>query len=459
MTLRDDSNSSLRARLAEIDTQLGQLHSAELESDNHEIKRLEVERKAVAETLNSIVYPILSLPVEITSDIFNHHFNQLFKAPRDELPLVDLDTATIAGPLFLSHVCSTWRSIAIGMPSLWCRVRETSRVADRRKLLEYWLPLTRGNMLYLDITSDPSQTARLFPTIAQYSHSWRSFGCSLQFPVPFPIDTVYGRIPLLQALEVCGDLATQSSEVTHITAFSDAPELRSSSGALNQQTLRLTPNLEELTVDVFNPFEARPSPPIILRHVHKLCVPDDFGQAWEFFPYVTLPGLQTLDITSRVTEEGDAELLSAFLNRCHCVLESISFFCFYSGQISALESTTMRNVSQVSIRPWFWRLRNLKQFFARIASDSAFLPNLQSLEILSRLGMTHLPYAEVAEMLSARWYNRGDAARLHFFRIVCMNGSADPIPHAYMNAELRGLMDDGLEIRIESIDTGEEFCE
>ncbi|KAK7063525.1 F-box domain-containing protein [Favolaschia claudopus] len=456
------TNSWLRVRLAEIDTQLGQLQSAQLESDKHEVKRLEVERNAVAEVLNSIVYPILSLPVEITSDIFYHHLNQ--QAPRDELPLVDLDKATIVGPLVLSHVCSTWRSIAIDMPSLWCRLRETSSVADRRKLLEYWLPRTRGNMLYLDIASDPTQTARLFPTVAQYSHCWRTFGCSLQFPVPFPIDTVYGRIPLLQALEICGELATRSSEVTHITAFSDAPELRKVelrrfqprwislpwaqltnlalcvvSFAQATETLRLTPNLEELTVDLFNPF-AHPPPP------SSYVI---FGQTWEFFPYVTLPGLQTLDITSRITEEDDDKVLITFLDRSQCTLESISFFCFYRGPISALESITMRNVSKISIRPVYWSLGRLEQFLLRIASDPTFLPNLQSLEISPSIDMTDIPYAKVAAMLSARWYGRGNAAKLRFFRMICMNGSADPLRHASMNPELRGLMDDGLEISIE----------
>ncbi|TDL15260.1 hypothetical protein BD410DRAFT_699396, partial [Rickenella mellea] len=53
--------------------------------------------------------PILRMPCEITSEIFEHCL------PEDEFPQPSVTSA----PVLLSRVCSTWRKQAIGTPYLW----------------------------------------------------------------------------------------------------------------------------------------------------------------------------------------------------------------------------------------------------------------------------------------------------------------------------------------------------
>ncbi|KAJ7708533.1 hypothetical protein B0H16DRAFT_1261004, partial [Mycena metata] len=60
--------------------------------------------------LDSITYPVLTLPPEITSEIF------LLCLP-DERTTGVVDPREV--PLLLAHVCRAWRQIAISLPALW----------------------------------------------------------------------------------------------------------------------------------------------------------------------------------------------------------------------------------------------------------------------------------------------------------------------------------------------------
>ncbi|TDL15271.1 hypothetical protein BD410DRAFT_732985, partial [Rickenella mellea] len=55
------------------------------------------------------VAPVLQLPCEITSEIFQHCL------PEDGLPQPSIRSA----PILLSFVCSTWRELSIRCPRLW----------------------------------------------------------------------------------------------------------------------------------------------------------------------------------------------------------------------------------------------------------------------------------------------------------------------------------------------------
>ncbi|KAF8175470.1 hypothetical protein K438DRAFT_1608588, partial [Mycena galopus ATCC 62051] len=59
------------------------------------------------EELDSIVYPVLSLPPEITSHIF------IQSLPEDTRP------SPRSAPLLLVQICRSWRVIAIATPDLW----------------------------------------------------------------------------------------------------------------------------------------------------------------------------------------------------------------------------------------------------------------------------------------------------------------------------------------------------
>ncbi|KAF8125242.1 hypothetical protein K438DRAFT_1458142, partial [Mycena galopus ATCC 62051] len=75
----------------------------------------ERELEECFETLHQIVYPILTLPNEITSEIF------VCCLPSSDSLL--LTTNPHHAPMQLLRVCSEWRSIAMATPRLWIDLR------------------------------------------------------------------------------------------------------------------------------------------------------------------------------------------------------------------------------------------------------------------------------------------------------------------------------------------------
>ncbi|KAJ7506664.1 hypothetical protein B0H11DRAFT_2322999 [Mycena galericulata] len=114
-------NANLRARLAELDSAISE-HRLRI----HELEGI---RKPIQLELDRVVYPVLTLPPEITSDIFCQC-----------LPLREWNSTysfdTHEAPLLLLQVCATWRSIAISTPRLWAHLHLYIRKPPIRKGIE-----------------------------------------------------------------------------------------------------------------------------------------------------------------------------------------------------------------------------------------------------------------------------------------------------------------------------------
>ncbi|KAJ6480949.1 hypothetical protein C8R45DRAFT_905564, partial [Mycena sanguinolenta] len=119
-------NSRLRLRFSDIESQLLQMDNSEddpppdrrttrqgtrmKQERKRELKReLMMEKAIIEDSLRLIIYPILTIPVEITSEIFLHCLPAIEAA----LP------STNSAPLLLGRICQTWRDIAYSNPRLW----------------------------------------------------------------------------------------------------------------------------------------------------------------------------------------------------------------------------------------------------------------------------------------------------------------------------------------------------
>ncbi|KAJ7098605.1 hypothetical protein B0H15DRAFT_771834, partial [Mycena belliarum] len=100
-------NADLRARLAEAEALLAE----------HKLRSQELEdaRQVIQRELDKIVYPVLTIPSEITSEIFIQCLppSPAFSAEEKEGP------SPSVAPLLLLQICREWRSIAIATPQLW----------------------------------------------------------------------------------------------------------------------------------------------------------------------------------------------------------------------------------------------------------------------------------------------------------------------------------------------------
>ncbi|KAJ7280806.1 hypothetical protein C8J57DRAFT_1124314, partial [Mycena rebaudengoi] len=94
--------SDMRRSISELDARILALEEA--------LGAAKLERQDLQTRLDAYKYPVLTLPTDITSEIFVH-----FLPPYPEHP----PPTGPASPEFLAHICQAWREIALSTPRLW----------------------------------------------------------------------------------------------------------------------------------------------------------------------------------------------------------------------------------------------------------------------------------------------------------------------------------------------------
>ncbi|KAJ7489447.1 hypothetical protein FB451DRAFT_1023911 [Mycena latifolia] len=107
-----------------------------------QIAQLQEKRQNAQRQLDSIVYPVLTLPPEITSEIFLHCLPTSYTDR--EWNSVESSEA----PMLLSHVCRRWREVAISTHALWAAIEFN---APSPELFTTWLERAGGYPLALNL--------------------------------------------------------------------------------------------------------------------------------------------------------------------------------------------------------------------------------------------------------------------------------------------------------------------
>ncbi|KAJ7088204.1 hypothetical protein C8R43DRAFT_1082400 [Mycena crocata] len=417
----------LRASLAEINQEMADVHQrmAELQAKLAHLFEL---RKPILASLQAIFYPVATLPTEITAEIFVHY----------------VDTAHIGGvggtiadpprlkggghgPLLLASVCRAWREIALGLQSIWSRM-EIFTIPDylwaTEKLIQCWLPRAGSHALDIDI-GIPEVTNFLVTTLAPYSPQWEAFACGVDAPATFPAgELIRGRLPLLRKLELA--LCVPEEEVdTPLSVFADAPELRQVrliDYTLDSVTLPwaqltdlklsgqdpfdcirillLTPNLETLSVSARR-LLSQPTP-IHLPRLHSLKLQDNFD-SYELLRCLTVPALThlELDYLSRPLWPP----IVHFLRRSACSLRTLTLRAPDVDAALAL-FRVVPTLRTLHVADATWSEGALTMLCDALVQIPGFLSNLRSLVLNPCTTAVELPYAELADMLAARWAGR-----------------------------------------------------
>ncbi|KAJ7119444.1 hypothetical protein C8R44DRAFT_788092 [Mycena epipterygia] len=217
----------LRSRLVELD--LGISHFTGGPSQLLRPNRLIEERYVVRRALDSIFYPILTVPPEIMEEIF------VFCLPEDRGEPVVPDPSV--APLVLLNVCTHWRNVALSTPRLWCSIRVNLRLQhfnNSLPLLECWLARAKSRPLsvavvYMTYEENPSPDI-LIESLTRSSEQWQDVRLELPFKDLQRLDGIEGHVPLLRKLLIGPTDAffagMQGMRISPITAFSDAPLLR-----------------------------------------------------------------------------------------------------------------------------------------------------------------------------------------------------------------------------------------
>ncbi|KAJ7498523.1 hypothetical protein FB451DRAFT_1548375 [Mycena latifolia] len=431
------SNASLRAQASE--------HI--LAISHHELLLSEIQRQ-----LDSIVYPVLTLPHEITSEIFKH----CLPATR---ALHSLDPSE--APLLLLHVCSAWREIALATPALWATL-DLNAVYVRRHfsaIFDTWLARARQRPLSVKIVGPLFEIANF----DSFSASFRRHACGIQsLKLDITVDSVedlekmdtdlLGLIfPLLQSLSIRllangrEDLSVPSS----INLFHDAPllqEVLSFDGppyfiALPWQqltkftgqtytiadcldALRLMPNLVEVRFALLQE-EASNGDHTSVSHLkiesftlfEWLCEESGtYANSTEVLAFLTIPGLQTLGILNPDSDVFDDAVLDSFLSRSAPPLRRLVI----RGDIEIRFTSLLAVPGLTDLEIWRPSSVFVALFFQFFGDEESIIPKLQTLSFLGCDGDASV--SDIVEMAAAPIADRRKAgdkfAPLQSFRVV-----------------------------------------
>ncbi|KAJ6569270.1 hypothetical protein B0H19DRAFT_1373499 [Mycena capillaripes] len=407
--------NALRVRLVEIDGEMAKLQT-----------RLDQLARdlPIANALDSLVYAILTLPAEISAEIFLQYVAE------HPLHLPDSYTSLSRPPL-LACICRTWRQIALNLQEIWSDIT-VERIATK-PLLQCCLARAGGSPLALDMDFRGENAECLFTAAAQYCMQWETLRTSLDIPLAFPMEQVKGRILRLRKLVLIPYL-NDFDTTTPVTAFCEAPQLREveldeisltsitlpwaqlthlACGRINVaqvvEMLLETRHLEKLTLHwLRNPSSDAIPAPLPLPSIRALVIADD--TSLDFLESVTLPTLEILDIGSG-SHSGLPQVLRLFA-RSGCQLRSISISDadhYFSLPILEAMPTVSELHLFMEIDDGWSGERDLIPFLKRLATDTEFLPNLQMLSMewdlrMVPLGLVEMLHEELVEMLESRRY-------------------------------------------------------
>ncbi|KAF8188253.1 hypothetical protein K438DRAFT_1972440 [Mycena galopus ATCC 62051] len=471
---------ALRNRLAEIDGQTADLQE--------KLLRLAAERKPIAEALQSVIYPILTLPSEITAEVFIQYVDNPYIGGTDPILFPpDSDSTPGSSPLLLASVCRAWRDIALALRPIWSSIRlRTSEhaIPSTEKLLQCWLPRSGGHPLDISMARSADVRDVLCTFLAPYFPQVQKFFCSVYIPVTFPSDLLRGRVPCLRRLvaELNAFPEDLDGLPSPLTAFADAPELREvtlsnfplqwialpwvqltkleligQSPNKAVEILHGTPNLDTLSLQLVDLLDMpdMPPTPVQLAHLHTLVFHEYHQSNIHILDHTTLPALEHLELSA--VPRSMSTRFAAFIARSGCVLRSIAFIAVDSNPVVDF-LRVVPTVSVVRVKNASWNF-SYNHFFEIIAHEPQFIPNVRFLSINPCMRAVEIPYAVVAAMLASRWHGRGDGdggVRLESFELVIAPANSfEPVPNVAEVQQgldaLRALEADGLKINIRSL--------
>ncbi|KAJ6456439.1 hypothetical protein C8R45DRAFT_578346 [Mycena sanguinolenta] len=188
--------------------------AAQIRNLKQSLSAMRAEQAEAQERLDNYKYPVLTLPNEITSEIFVHFLPIFPDAP----PLTGL-----ASPTTLTHVCHKWRAIALTTPALWRAIRlcykDRMRGYQLQRIADTWISRSGSCPLSIEIDLGgydflpPLFTETMAIAVTRSEH----LGLCDVTPHPHP---KIGPMPFLRSL----DLMFEPNDEVHTY---DAPQLRS----------------------------------------------------------------------------------------------------------------------------------------------------------------------------------------------------------------------------------------
>ncbi|KAJ7280841.1 hypothetical protein C8J57DRAFT_1464227 [Mycena rebaudengoi] len=325
----------IRGSILELDTRILTLEEAALIA-------AKLERQDLQTCFDAYKYPILTLPTDITSEIFVH-----FLPPYPERP----PAIGLSSPHILGQICWTWREIALSTPRLWRAIElrlPTKYPTKALDLLRTWLLRSKKCPLSISLPCSTRQLEVDFiQAIIPHSERWEYIDFKLPieslrligayFPllrslalgpthymvVPDSLDAIspFSKAPLLTQVTlhntfVPSEIQLPWSQLTSISA-------RFLSSAECTEILQHSAALREFRCDYVKVDAGNLLPVAPLRYLHSLNLGGGSGHQ-QLLEVLTTPALQHLMIPDILDDT--IPNINALISRSHCTLASLRIF-------------------------------------------------------------------------------------------------------------------------------------
>ncbi|KAJ7620664.1 hypothetical protein B0H17DRAFT_1113604 [Mycena rosella] len=299
------------------------------------------ERPEIQAPCDTQPYPVLKLPPEIVSEIFEH-----FLPGYPEF----IPTDGILSPFLLCRICRQWRQIALSTPTLWRSIQiDDTESDDQLEHLKTWLARSGDCPLAISIIGNGSKQSLLLQAALLHCRRWEHIEICVSFEA---FGVIQGDMPLLRHLRF-GPTELPSELAPALTLFDRAPQLKSVilTGCFLPSILHLpwaqlthldgeclyeyectevfgqATNLVRCTIGVCSSAEPYTPLPVahVLPHLRHLILFATDGDAclMMILDNVTLPALRTLRVAEPSLDTKPLDSLSTFISRSQCTLEEL----------------------------------------------------------------------------------------------------------------------------------------
>ncbi|KAJ7167656.1 hypothetical protein C8R46DRAFT_254455 [Mycena filopes] len=440
------STAALRRRLVELDSKI--IEQTQL------LVALERDRAAVhKELLDTAKFPVLTLPVELTAEIFSHCLPPL---ERLRMPIEATPPLRQFAPMMFLAICRSWRQIALGTPGLWKTLSlhlyplDRSQPGEAERFAAEWLGRATGYPLSIVCYTSPDDTP--FPTsllrdiIQRYANKLEYLDIYSSQDDVRQLELESIAFPILQRA-VIGDAYVDTDLEDLVPIFSNAPrlsnlefscdtlfsaytfpslQLTKFEGAITTlEIFAISPNLLEVKCAMTGQLPETTSITVHDRLVSLSVVAPEMGHSTDMFPYLTLPALRSLHILD--SDVLDLRSISSFLVRSAPPLKQLSLdveevethrdinrcLIHVAGTLEDLEFISVCHYALVGMLERLHLPHTYKK------------PHRYSLPHLRTLTLTDSPmvsYTDILQFLQRR-SSQPDVAKLRSFRLTASDGT------------------------------------
>ncbi|KAJ7629743.1 hypothetical protein DFH06DRAFT_709476 [Mycena polygramma] len=316
-----------RLRIAQFQSQILDLERT--------LSDLRLEQSKVQERLDAYIYPVLTLPNEVTSEIFRHILPPYHHFPPFTGPL---------SPTLLTHICRRWRDIALATPELWSVIASGDNHAGAlrgARMVRLWLERSRSCPLYLELGVYKWADDDLVEAVIPHRARWNYLSIDLDADNLRILD---GPMPLLRylLLNVHKDLdgiALNEVPLLRTVALTNPAALRfrlpwaqlTSLGLFNVHSsdcvpiLLQTRNLVRCELHFCQKTrDTEPQQDISLPCLESLVFTDPGEQSvTDFLPALIVPALRNLEIPELYLAPNPVDSLKAFISKSACKLNKL----------------------------------------------------------------------------------------------------------------------------------------